>query len=87
VKLASSAASQERRELPDFSQRFDALGAVGLLDHAASLGIEQRDLLQVRAEKARGAVLGIRDVASHDRHLAAICTFSHCELSFVALLE
>ena len=54
----------------DFAHGLDALGAHRLLNHLAVS--HHRHFLQIRAEFAAGAVLGVRDVLPKDGSLATV---------------
>jgi hypothetical protein len=63
-----------------FAERLDALGAQGLLDHAALF--QHGNLLQIRLELAVGCAQGERAAVSEGGCLAAGVAFSHFDESF-----
>jgi hypothetical protein len=63
-----------------FAERLDALGAQGLLDHAALF--QYGNLLQIRLELAVGCAQGERAAVSEGGCLAAGVAFSHFDESF-----
>ena len=69
-----------QQTLFELAHRLDALGAQGLLYLAATF--PNGNLLQVRAEEARGVALGVRDVPAHHRLLAAVHALRHGRRSF-----
>ena len=62
------------------AERLDALGAQGLLDHAALF--QNGNLLQIRLERAVGRALRERAAVPEGGALAAGVAFSHVDESF-----
>ena len=67
-----------------FAERLDALGAQRFLDHAALL--HNRNLLQVRFERAVGCVLRERALVSEGGCFTAGVTLSHVMVPFLTMI-
>ena len=72
------------KRLRRLDHRADALGAKRLLGLGALLIYSH--LLQVRQELAIGSPQGEGTIVTESGRLAAVSAFSHCELSFLAII-